>query len=111
MVRSCSIEAGRAERSVSAASLPSRVWCDAAAVLKVVSSWLRPGEQAATALKACVIAVLSVPLWASNTARASAACCRGGSPGEATAEDAGEGTAVGAVAGAGEATAEGAVAG
>jgi hypothetical protein len=65
-------------------------------LLKIVSSRLRPGEQAATALKACVIAARSVPLWASNAARACAACRPGGSAGEDTAAGAGEDTAEGA---------------
>src|SRR5579863_5773937 len=101
-VRSCSIAAGRAERSGRAASLPSRTWRDDAALLKTVSSWLRPCEQSATAVTACVTAARSAPLWASNTARACAACRPGVSAGDATAEGVGEDTAedVGAVAGA-----------
>src|SRR5207248_2355123 len=47
-------------------------------------------EQFATALTACVTPALSVPLWASNAARACAACRRDGCAGEDTAEGAGE---------------------
>ncbi len=76
--------------------MPSRAWCDDAALLKIVSSWLRPGAQAATALTACVTAARSVPLWASNAARACAACRRGGSAGEDAREDTAEGAGLSA---------------
>ena len=76
-------------------------------MLKIAWSWLRPVEQPATALKACVIAARSVPLWASNAASACAACRPGATPGEDTAADAGEDTAEDT----GEDTAEDAAAG
>src|SRR4029077_1630809 len=65
-------------------------------VAEIVLSWLRPGEQSATALTACVTAVRSVPLWASNAARACAACRRGGRPDEDAGKGAREDTAEGA---------------
>src|SRR5580704_4728993 len=49
-----------------------------------------------TALTACVTTARSVPLWASNTARACAACRRDGSAGEDTAAGAEEDTTEGA---------------